>query len=347
MTSIAVSINFCGKVCVQIPSSSCNTVSYTFVNSSPSLLNLISGTNGFIITAIYGTTGLGIILILEAGQIVSSVYVTVTGFSSTIDIFEYCGLSTMGTGTGNVTISGLEIVPEINDPNNIFFVSLLEDIIPTTAIIEYYFVPGTNPTIQLYTNEMGNYIPQVLILNNYPSSNYFNSFPICGSFPLLSTIGITQNIYMLSNLQCQLSNYLSYVQSSNGFVYSSSTVGSDGLLTQIGGYSGEVTLSYFIAINNYSNPSATSGLYFTSTSIATSGSTSSSINLESFPGISTYDYIWFVQFMESSSVYVTNLALSLGKFLVVNFSGTLSSPTTLALFAFVPSADTPFISTPF
>jgi hypothetical protein len=350
MSSISISINFCEKVCVQIPSSSCQASTYTFVNYTPSVLNIVSGTNSIIISGIFGATGTGLIGINESGVFVYNILVTVTGFSSVIDDFVYCALSSL-TDT-RVSISGLQIVPNINNPNYVFFVStqLISYTEVPYDITEYYFVPGSMPTIQFYVTSPSSYFyPQVLILNNYPSSNLLNGLPICGTTQQTSTTAQSSLYFTLSNIPCQIGNYLTYVQSSNGYVYSSTGVSINGIDVELGGYSGAVTLSYFIASNNYVNTSATSGLFFTGTASVSFNSLYSEITVPNFPvGYQAYEYLWFAQFNSvTPEVYIIGTLPGANSTLGIFFSQTLPISATVSLFAFIPSANIPFTSTSF
>jgi hypothetical protein len=345
MSNLSISITYCQKVCIQIPSPSCQ-VTYSFTNYSPSILQISTGTSSIIISGIFGTTGTGTIGIIESGIAVSIIYVTVTGESPIIDIFFFAGLS--NSTSGNVYLTGLNAVPGINNPNNIFYVSQFLLSSSTQIIDKYYFVNSTNPLLYVFSSGSSPYIIYVLTLNNYPSSNFFNPFPICGTIQQTITTSPSIISFPIPNLQCPISNYITFIQPSIGYTYSSSGVNPNGIEALIGGYSGLVTLSYFIVQNEYVNVSATSGLFFTTQAqLATiTPITSFVLTLSNFPvGYATNNYAWFIQLSDTTLPYLCNGYFTTGSNqLTIYFSTSVTGTISLSLCAFIISPYSPLVA---
>lgn len=329
MTISTFTLQYCQKLCLSIPTSTCTAFStYAFTNLTPSILTLSSSSTGAIIYASSPTTGTGIIEVTENSIVVNIIYINIIGFTNPIDDFVY---STRVAGGSEFNFSGhiTNVSSVISNPLN----SLYSYFTCTTSITAY---PSPSSNVYSYQNyaviQSASPSPNLaygsnagplanigfLCLRNFPSSSFMNQLPITGkaTFSLTTTPSLQSVILPSFSLACIQTNYACFVQCSTYnvpvTVYGSSINSQNTLQVLLATNSGSstVTCSYFIALKGYSNFTNISGLVFCdiiSVSFPnTANYTTFTINIPS--STNALNYVWFAQL---NSVSISNLFVTI------------------------------------
>lgn len=349
-TLTQISITFCQKVCIQIPSNNCNASSYSFVNDTPSIISLASNGSSAIIFGIYNVTGTGLVTVFDGSITIGLIYVTVTGLVNPIDNFVYSTHVSGTSGSSSGTITNVSTIPGITNPSNVVFTfSATNNPSPSGSAINYsylnnisYIVPfGLIPATAI-TDAF------LLVLQNYPSSSLFNALPVAGIITQPIQPNSVNQYFLIESTPCSITNMVSFVQLgniSNGLILASTPASSSTIQVQLSttsGISSPLTFNYFLASSGYVNLAASSGLVYCDSipypfENTNSGFGEAIIALNLPNTITPTNYTWFFQ-IQSSSTPVNLLSYSFFSYqnnALVSYTSTTSATYNVGIFAFI------------
>ena len=310
--SMNISLNFCQKVCVVIPTDTCSFSVISWTSSDTNLINVFGNGNNAILKPVYGATGF---VAVTASDITGSsfiIFVTITSFFDvvvTLPKYKYLfstSLSGGGSPGSSATINGpwnSLIVPFTT--NACVLIGFNGALLNLITFFASQFIPGTNSITKIFGNYPNSvdigfalFMPTVNTESD-PLLLYASLFYSPGP---IASAGTSHNSKFYTTVPpiCEAgdyntiiqwvwpnSNILSWVMASE-FLPDSSIVFQTFDFTQPSDYTG------IVIPNGYYNPSSSSLIYSQRHLITFNSTGTVSISI-TIPSIPVGSVIWFAQ----------------------------------------------------
>lgn len=237
MSTISISLSFCQKVCVSIPTSTCGFLPLTWTISGPSIVTIFSSGNNAIIKPIYGSVGNTMIAVSDVSGTMISISVNVTspfGLSVVNPKYQYVysasvlGLTLLLQSTASILGNFNSLIVPFQP--NICCLCCPQITALLAPVFSCAFVPGSTSFLKLGGNfVIGTLTMGFSLFKQTLNTNIDPLLPLACQFSnpifISSNIGLfTYQFFPPLLPVCDISNYMCIVQSNTLNVFVSASL---------------------------------------------------------------------------------------------------------------------------